>query len=192
MRFLMRFAKKIVAALFLTFLALGFGFSDEVIEEDLRFEINLSDTVGTRLLNFSNCTDLGVDITTRNNKVGGRIGFMFRELWLKTSDRYAFGVSFNPYLGFSFYNGCVMGGIIFFPGIEGCAPYVGFNWDIDLFPIKNGFSNSLALRLGIDWYPAYVESDDPNTSVIITVFGSVIPNLFVGGTYKFGYGMKTK
>ena len=62
----MGFAKKIVAALFFSFLVAGFGFSDEAIDEDLRFEINLSDTVGTRLLNFSNCTDLGVDITAKD------------------------------------------------------------------------------------------------------------------------------
>ena len=165
-------------------------FSKEVLDENLRFELNVSDTFGTRMVNFSNCTDLGVDITSKNNTLGGRVGVMVRETWMIGSESVAFGFSLNPYIGFSFFNGCLMGGALFYPEASLCVPYVGFNWDFDVIPVKNGFSHSFAIRVGVDWYPVYVGSGDAATAIVGTILGSMIPNFYVGGTYKFGRGMK--
>lgn len=186
MKTMKKFAVLALAACF----AVGTAFSEKTLDEDIRFELNVSDSIGTRIINVNNTTDIAFDISGLEDSLGGRLGFMVRETFITDGDGIGFGLLLCPYVGFNFNGGCISFGGLYYPELNGWSPYFGFTWDFDLIPVKNGLSHSLALRTGMDWYVNYHNSDDAASAVFGTIFGSLIPNMYVGLTYKIGYGMK--
>lgn len=183
--------KKIFTVAVVALVSFAPVFAKEDLNENLRVELNVAD-FGFFGVTAGNTTDIGVDITSKNNKLGGRVGVMVRESWLLGGDAKDVTVSWNPYIGFDFFNGCIMGGAIPFSNSDGTvswAPYVGFNWDFDVLPVKNGLSNSMAIRVGTDWYFDVVKSDSAAVSVLGSLFSAIVPKVYVGLTYKLGYGM---
>ena len=192
----MKAIKKIITMSLVAFFSMGICFAKEELDENLRFELNVSDSLFTKIICSGNMTDIALDITSVNNKVGGRIGIIARETFFSDKDNtLGFNFTLNPYIGFNFFGGCIMGGVTFYPGTgtgmtSGVSPYIGFNWDFDIIPIKNGLSHSMAIRVGTDWHFSVINSKDAATAIFGTLFSVILPNFSVGVTYKFGYGQK--
>ena len=188
----MKTIKKLICTPLVACFVVGFGFSKEKLDENLRFELNVSDSFYTRILSFGNMTDIGVDITSLDNNLGGRLGLIVRETVITSSNGNGVTLSLSPYIGITFLEGaCLMGGVVFYPGlVDSVGPYLGFNWDVDLIPVKPGLSNSLALRLGVDWYIELYNTGDGATDAFASICSVLFPNVSVGLTYKLGYGMK--
>lgn len=192
------FIRKISAAVLLAALCSTFVFAREkiVLDEDMRVELNVSDVIFTGLTQGTTF-DVGCDLTWKNNMVGVRLGVMARESFLISQSggvsNWGTQFSFNPYLGVTFAKGgCLMGGVLPIISEEGvqAAPYIGFCWDFNVIPIKNGLSNSLAIRVGADWYPDVFQNEDGVTTGLVALFSVIIPKVYVGVTYQLGKGWK--
>ena len=189
----MKNVKKCLLATVLVVFGMGFGFSEE-LDENIRFELNVSDSYFLGVSGHGNTVDLGFEITTLNNRLGARVGLMLRstEKDFENTDRHA--LVLHPYAGRSIFNGCVMIGAIpyFEDGLLLCwMPYFGFNWDFDIIPIKNGSALSVALRIGTDTYIDVVEpTKDPLFNAFTSFFVSMVPKAYIGVNFKFGYGKK--
>ena len=200
----MKAGKKLFISALFVFLAAGIAFpkETEALDENFRIEFNASDYIfgGFSLIGLTttvgNTTDLGVDITTLNNRLGVRLGVMLRESYIMgiTGNPGNFELTWNPYIGINIFNACVIAGSIYYKTEDGFTqpflPYFALNWDFDLIPLKNGHSSSLALRVGSDFYIDLVDNDDPEESIIVLLASAFTPKFYVGLTYKIGYGVK--
>ncbi len=183
--------KKFIAIVLVSFISIGLAFSkeSEPLDENFRYELNISDTLFAGIFSYGNTTDVGMDFTWLNNRLGFRVGAMVRESMYYGKNK--LNVSWNPYVGFSFFNGCVMAGASPWGSSDDVVtwmPYFGFNWDFDVIPVKNGFSNSLAIRVGTDVYIDLYDHESLE-SLVYAIF-SFMPRLYVGVTYKIGAGVK--
>lgn len=186
----MKIFKKIILSSLFSVVLCGAGFSKEALDEKFRVEMNLSDFAFFGIT-AGNTTDFSVDLTWLNNQIGARFGIMARESWLLGDSIQNVDFSWNPYAGITFANGCLMGGAIPYFNNDGTvswSPYVGFNWDFDVIPVKPGLSNSLAIRAGIDYYISNQRSTDTAGQIAGVLLSAIIPKVYVGLTYKLGKG----
>lgn len=189
--------KKFMSLLVSLFGTFCFAFSEEIISIEtisgktesskIRLELNISDC-GFIGASYGNLTDVSFDVKTKNNKLGGRVGFIFREAWLMSSPD-NFGFNFTPYVGFDFFNGCLSAGIVPFKnddGIGGCSPYVGINWNFNIFK-ENIRLHDFSLRVGADWYLDMLVATKTKRAAMENLLFSIIPKAYVGVNYKFQF-----
>ncbi len=182
--------KKVVLVISLALVA-GLGFSKEELNEDRRVELNVSDAVFAGVFTFGTTQDVCLDFTGCNNRFGLRLGVKTREIWEYTDMGKGMTFYWNPYIGLDIFNGCLMVGLVPTKFMDGMAfpPYFALCWDFDVIPIKNGLSNSLAIRVGAEYYcDVFDSTSDALFNVFATFLKSCFPKFYVGVTYKFGCG----
>lgn len=195
--------KKIITILAALLLLCGTLSAKEVPNENFRLEFALGDTVSTNLLTANNTTNVGVELSTYNTRVGFLAGAMFRE---GTPIDFEFALAefnINPYVGISLWNNELLFGLIFYPSTSAVedntlsvGPYISYSYLWDLLPVKSGISNRLQLKFGLDYYADILsstgKSGDPTSdgvaAAFMAVFSLIIPKVQIGVQYKFGYG----
>lgn len=195
--------KKIFAFLIVFFVLLGVvtAKEKETLQENLRLEFVLGDSISTNILSLNNTTNAAVELTTYNNNIGFIAGAMYRESTDPDFNLHSF--NWNPYLGIELWNNEILVGAVFYPYIGSTdgennvdinvGPYVAYNYTLDLIKPKTGVSNSLSLKFGVEYFFDVLSKDnatgeDGVETALLLAFSTFIPKASIGIQYKVGYG----
>lgn len=172
-------------------------FAQETNSSDKRFEITVSDSIGTNIITLANTTKLGVRFSINNDNVGFLLGGYFREGFLIGDIAKGFPVDFyyngGPYIGIDFWNVEILVGTEY--GGEGSfLPYISLGYYWDLIKATSPSSSALNLKLGLEGYADQfkgkygVQKENAQLSAaIVDMFSLVIPKLTIGVQYSFGW-----
>lgn len=172
-----------------------FAAEKETLNENLRVSLNVSDSLSTNIISLVNTTSLGIEISTYNDNIGFIGGVMFREMTLLSDDAFRkWAINWNPFIGVKLWNTEILFGALPPPKDSGdwdLNPYVAVNYNFDLIPPTNGFSNSLSLKVGLEYFIDIYNADDGEEAIgnaFVAVFSMLLPKVSVGVQYKLGNG----
>lgn len=172
-----------------------FAAEKENLKENFRVSLNVSDSISSNIISLVNTTSVGVEVSTYNDNIGLIGGVMFREMTLLSDDAFRkWTINWNPFVGIELWNTEILVGFIPQRGDSGdmdFAPYAAVNYNFDLIPPTNGFSNSLSLKVGMEYFIDLYDSDDSEEAIgnaFVAVFSMLLPKVSIGVQYKLGNG----
>ena len=167
-----------------------YGHSEE--SENCRVELDISDCVFTNFITAGNMTSINLKISFADNEVGIIAGILLRETAFNLRGDTNWTFTFNPIAGMMFNNNEILAGCLLYDndndGTIDISPYVSFAHLFNFLPLKSGFSNSSAFKVGMDWYINYNQKSESALTAIGDIFiSAVVPKFFAGFTYQLGY-----
>lgn len=190
----------------ITSLAVAEAYVTEKDSQDFRIELGLTGYANSNIFGSGVGLDEQIKFSTFNNKVGFIIGA--REDVDFLSDAYNSIIpNWTPFFGVDLWNFDLLCGINFFViGKEDTNPLsmIQLAYNIDFIkPNMKPLSNSLSMRVGLNWYfnqfhSLVIDSSDPDKSteeqlgdalgsVFIYLFSIIVPRVEVGVTYRLGH-----